>query len=281
MSIQHSPIPATFILLLLVLGPAAVAAFQPLIQILGDCRAHYHNRCRDDQLYCNSWRLSVEANNSVAWTEPPKMCADYVMKYFEGEQYSSDQEVSSVLASSPAILSGYLLLPSISTRGETTADHESSSVPGKELRDGEQAGTGEKSPACPGARLAASPGRHWFQNRRARFKNKQLKRDFDSLRANFDRLKADYSSLLHENETLKNKEPKLLYTACLIAGWPESCPKSQLRSWCFSLGEYGRPAVGLAMAEFNSFQALLFASSSNNVMNGQLQRVLVRMESTL
>ncbi|CAL1393016.1 unnamed protein product [Linum trigynum] len=113
MSIQQSPIPATFILLLLVLGLAVAA--QPLIRIPGDCRAHYHNRRRDDQLYCNSWRLSVEANNSVVWTEPPKLCADYIVKYFEGKQYSSDLEVSSILASSPAILSGYLLLPSIST----------------------------------------------------------------------------------------------------------------------------------------------------------------------
>ncbi|CAI0426175.1 unnamed protein product [Linum tenue] len=86
MSIQHSPIPATLILLLLlVLGPAS--AFRPLIRIPSD------RRHGDDQLYCNSWRLSVEANNSVAWTEPPKRCADYVVKYFEGEQYSSDLEV--------------------------------------------------------------------------------------------------------------------------------------------------------------------------------------------
>ncbi|CAL1384198.1 unnamed protein product [Linum trigynum] len=94
MSIKHSPIPATFILLLLVLGPVAAASpFRPLIRIPSDCRAQYHNRRRGDQLYYNSWRLSVEANNCVAWTEPPNLCADYVVKYFEGEQYSSDLEV--------------------------------------------------------------------------------------------------------------------------------------------------------------------------------------------
>ncbi|CAL1359821.1 unnamed protein product [Linum trigynum] len=76
-------IPATLILLLLlVLGPTS--AFRPLIRIPSDRRAHYHNRRHDDQLYCNSWRLLVEANNSVAWTEPLKRCADYVVKYSRG-----------------------------------------------------------------------------------------------------------------------------------------------------------------------------------------------------
>lgn len=45
----------------------------------------------------------------------------------------------------------------------------------------------------------------WFQNRRARFKNKQLERDYDSLKASFDKLKGDYDKLLKENETLKHE----------------------------------------------------------------------------
>lgn len=45
----------------------------------------------------------------------------------------------------------------------------------------------------------------WFQNRRARFKNKQLERDYDSLRISFDKLKADYDKLLLEKQNLKNE----------------------------------------------------------------------------
>ncbi|CAN1353691.1 Homeobox-leucine zipper protein HAT5 [Linum perenne] len=45
----------------------------------------------------------------------------------------------------------------------------------------------------------------WFQNRRARFKNKQLEKDFDLLKSKFDRLKSDYSSLLQEKEALENQ----------------------------------------------------------------------------
>ncbi|KZV58781.1 hypothetical protein F511_24695 [Dorcoceras hygrometricum] len=43
----------------------------------------------------------------------------------------------------------------------------------------------------------------WFQNRRARYKTKQLEKEYDSLKASFDLLKADYDALYKENERLK------------------------------------------------------------------------------
>ncbi|MCD9644801.1 Homeobox-leucine zipper protein ATHB-6 [Datura stramonium] len=42
----------------------------------------------------------------------------------------------------------------------------------------------------------------WFQNRRARWKTKQLERDYNVLKANFDSLKHNYESLKHDNESL-------------------------------------------------------------------------------
>ncbi|KAM3344729.1 homeobox-leucine zipper protein ATHB-6 [Capsicum galapagoense] len=42
----------------------------------------------------------------------------------------------------------------------------------------------------------------WFQNRRARWKTKQLERDYNVLKANFDSLKHNYESLQHNNEAL-------------------------------------------------------------------------------
>lgn len=45
----------------------------------------------------------------------------------------------------------------------------------------------------------------WYQNRRARFKTKQLEKDYDSLRTSYDTLKADYDCVFKENENLKNE----------------------------------------------------------------------------
>lgn len=42
----------------------------------------------------------------------------------------------------------------------------------------------------------------WFQNRRARWKTKQLERDYGVLKANFDSLKHNYESLEHDKESL-------------------------------------------------------------------------------
>lgn len=43
----------------------------------------------------------------------------------------------------------------------------------------------------------------WFQNRRARWKNKQLERDYDQLKSSYESLLSNYDSILKENEKLK------------------------------------------------------------------------------
>lgn len=42
----------------------------------------------------------------------------------------------------------------------------------------------------------------WFQNRRARYKTKQLERDYGILKANFDNLKQNYDTLHSDNQAL-------------------------------------------------------------------------------
>lgn len=43
----------------------------------------------------------------------------------------------------------------------------------------------------------------WFQNRRARFKTKQLERDYEALAQDYKRLKADYEQVLGEKNNLR------------------------------------------------------------------------------
>ncbi|KAJ7956335.1 Homeobox-leucine zipper protein [Quillaja saponaria] len=43
----------------------------------------------------------------------------------------------------------------------------------------------------------------WFQNRRARWKTKQLEKDYEALHASYDSLKVDYENLLKEKDKLK------------------------------------------------------------------------------
>nr|XP_023888470.1 homeobox-leucine zipper protein ATHB-54 [Quercus suber]POF21945.1 homeobox-leucine zipper protein hat5 [Quercus suber] len=45
----------------------------------------------------------------------------------------------------------------------------------------------------------------WFQNRRARYKTKQLEKDYDSLKTSYDKLKIDYDDLLKEKESLRSE----------------------------------------------------------------------------
>jgi homeobox-leucine zipper protein len=55
----------------------------------------------------------------------------------------------------------------------------------------------------------------WFQNRRARWKTKQLERDFDRLKASFDALRADHDVLLQDNHRLRSQVTLLLLLSLL------------------------------------------------------------------
>ncbi|KAL4376693.1 hypothetical protein GQ457_02G009110 [Hibiscus cannabinus] len=45
----------------------------------------------------------------------------------------------------------------------------------------------------------------WFQNRRARWKTKQLERDYGQLKTSYETLKLDFETLQHDNEALLNE----------------------------------------------------------------------------
>ncbi|KAL8485096.1 hypothetical protein ACS0TY_027408 [Phlomoides rotata] len=53
----------------------------------------------------------------------------------------------------------------------------------------------------------------WFQNRRARWKTKQLERDYGLLKANHDSLKLKFGSLQKENESLLNDLISVLFSS--------------------------------------------------------------------
>lgn len=45
----------------------------------------------------------------------------------------------------------------------------------------------------------------WFQNRRARWKTKQLERDYDQLKSSYDSLLSDFDSIRKDNDQLKSE----------------------------------------------------------------------------
>ncbi|KAL4559236.1 hypothetical protein LXL04_031371 [Taraxacum kok-saghyz] len=49
----------------------------------------------------------------------------------------------------------------------------------------------------------------WFQNRRARWKTKQLEKDYDDLQESYNKLKANFENLVKEKEKLKSEVDEL------------------------------------------------------------------------
>jgi len=67
----------------------------------------------------------------------------------------------------------------------------------------------------------------WFQNRRARWKAKQLEQDFDALRAAHDELLARRDALLADNHRLRSQVTSLTEKLQAKESWPPSEPEEQ------------------------------------------------------
>ncbi|CAO2175462.1 unnamed protein product [Urochloa humidicola] len=70
----------------------------------------------------------------------------------------------------------------------------------------------------------------WFQNRRARWKTKQLETDYDRLKAAYDALAADHQGLLADNDSLRAQAFTPIYYRPAGLVWVHPL-HSQLRVW--------------------------------------------------
>jgi homeobox-leucine zipper protein len=77
----------------------------------------------------------------------------------------------------------------------------------------------------------------WFQNRRARWKTKQLEKDYDALKRQLDAVKADNDALLSHNKKLQAEVPRLFNHAAfsyfsphltILAGSPDLAARASL-----------------------------------------------------
>lgn len=53
---------------------------------------HHRKILRDVDLYCESWKFTVETNDASAWTLLPERCKDFVRDYMTGVRYRSDSD---------------------------------------------------------------------------------------------------------------------------------------------------------------------------------------------
>ncbi|OVA12464.1 Acid phosphatase (Class B) [Macleaya cordata] len=67
---------------------------QSILQILPENRISGDRKTllRDDDIFCDSWRFSIETNDAGIWYNIPARCVKFVQNYMLGERYASDSD---------------------------------------------------------------------------------------------------------------------------------------------------------------------------------------------
>ncbi|KAL2498872.1 Homeobox-leucine zipper protein ATHB-16 [Abeliophyllum distichum] len=120
----------------------------------------------------------------------------------------------------------------------------------------------------------------WFQNRRARWKTKQLERDYGVLKANFDALKHSYETLELDNETLLkqirelksklNEDGKSEGKVCVKEETivSETNEKSKAETKVNSLTKCDKDATDLHLENLNGTNGIISASVFTDFKDG-------------
>ncbi|XP_068635682.1 homeobox-leucine zipper protein HAT5-like [Aristolochia californica] len=123
----------------------------------------------------------------------------------------------------------------------------------------------------------------WFQNRRARWKTKQLEKDYEALKTSYNGLKIDYENLLQEKEKLKTevndladklltKEEKTIEnseTSELATQTPDSRPDDEpVKNPVSSAKQQVVPLVVCKQEDLSSADSVVFDSDSPHYTDG-------------
>nr|GLL20624.1 acid phosphatase 1-like [Ipomoea trifida] len=97
MALTRNVVVTTFFIFLPLLSTSAAQSVFPFAAELGDLfaidRIVRHRKIpRDDDLYCESWKFTVETNDAPSWTLVPERCKVFVQDYMTGDRFRSDSD---------------------------------------------------------------------------------------------------------------------------------------------------------------------------------------------
>lgn len=129
----------------------------------------------------------------------------------------------------------------------------------------------------------------WFQNRRARYKNKKLEKDYDFLKERYDKLKDDHDRQARENEklrleveSLKQKLPvaKKRPNLCNMMNSEEARPTEIPHSSSISQNVISANVVVIKQEDANSAKSDVFDSESPHCADANLVSVFEPVDSS-